>query len=150
MTIERHKDSHVDHALTEAQLEWILSLPAEPDTVTVQTVELPLHLGTVPCALYGPAMGDDPIPESAVQYERRGNREGESRMLAPYIEPWSAFPTYPEPRQVRTVTVISGPHDGRPCVLFTAFGGPQAPREPWEDDSEESAAFWREHALAAL
>lgn len=55
------------------------------------------------------------------------------------------------PRQVRTVTVIAGPHDGQPCVLFTAFGGPLAPQEPGDPgckDPDASRAFWAEHALS--
>ena len=137
MSITRHADSHLDHNLTDAQIEYILGLSAAEGSVTVQTVLLPDGLGLVPCRLFGPIMGDDPIPESDVTYAKRGDRAGESRLVNR------------SPRLVRTVTVISGPHDGNPCVLFTAFGGPQAPREPFEDDSEESRTFWGQHALAA-
>jgi hypothetical protein len=41
-----------------------------------------------------------------------------------------------------------------PCVLYTAYGGPQAPREPGDpaikDFAEQAASeiFWSEHALA--
>jgi hypothetical protein len=136
MSIKRHKDSHLDHALTEAQIQYILGLSAPEGTVNVQTVELPAELGTVPCGLFGPCMGDAPVSDSEVEMVTRGNRKGASRTVAR------------EPRQVRQVTVITGPHDGEPCVLFTAFGGPSAPREPFEDDSEESRKFWAEHALA--
>ena len=136
MSITKHKDSHLDHSLTDAQVEFILGLPAKEGEVTVQTVELPEALGTVPCGLFGPCMGDAPVTDAEVTLEVRGDRKGPSRLVDR------------EPRQVRTVTVISGPHDGNPCVLFTAFGGPSAPREPFEDDSEESRKFWSEHALA--
>lgn len=59
-------------------------------------------------------------------------------------------------RQTRLLTVIAGPHEGDGCVLYTAHGGPAAPREPWDpslnDDAaalEESRAFWSVHALSA-
>jgi len=143
MSITKHADSHLDHALTEAQVEFVLSLPAKAGEVTVQTVELPDGLGLVPCGLYGPTMGDAPVTDSEVEMVVRGDRKGESRLVGR------------SPRLQRKVTVISGPHDGDSCVLFTAFGGPQAPREPFEfaadDDSDaaqESRKFWSEHALA--
>jgi hypothetical protein len=136
MSIKKHKDSHLDHSLTPAQVEFILGLNAKEGELTIQTVELPEELGTVPCGLYGPCMGDEPIADDEVVMEVRGNRAGPSRLIE--------RPTRP----TRQLTVISGPHDGEPCVLFTSFGGPQAPREPFEDDSEESLAFWKEHALA--
>lgn len=136
MSIELHNDSHLDHNLTQAQIDFVLALDAADGALTVQTVELPAELGSVPCALYGPSMGDDPIPESCVSYAVRGGRAGESRL----IDKGS--------RASRLITVISGPHDGRGCVLFTAFGGPQSPREPFEDTGEESRAFWAAHALA--
>jgi len=137
MSIEKHNDSHLDHNLTEEQIAFVLALDAAQGELTIQTVELPEALGTIPCGLYGPAMGDEPIEETRVHYAVRGERAGVSRMIAKGS------------RGSRMVTVISGPHDGQPCVLFTAFGGPQAAREPFEDDSEESRAFWAEHALAA-
>ena len=56
------------------------------------------------------------------------------------------------PRLSRLVTVIGGLHKGE-CILFTAYGGPAAPREPWDESlsAEErgaSEAFWAEHALS--
>ena len=58
-----------------------------------------------------------------------------------------------KPLLVRTVTVIAGPHEGDPCVLYTAYGGPCAPREPGDptiaswDELLESRSFWAKHAL---
>jgi hypothetical protein len=130
-------ESHLDHGLTKAQVEFILGIDAPAGQVTVQTVELPEDLGTVPCGLHGPVMGDEPVLEADVTYEVRGQRKGASRLVERPI------------RSTRIVTVISGPHEGEPCVLYTAFGGPQAPREPFEDDSEESQIFWSQHALSS-
>ena len=136
-SIKRHRDSHLDHALTEAQIGFILNVPAEDGAVEVQTVMLPDHLGTVPCGLHGPTMGDMPVPESEITYAVRGERNGESRLVDRPA------------RGSRLVTIVSGPHDGLGCVLFTAFGGPQAPQEPFEDDSEGSREFWKQHALSS-
>ncbi len=136
MSITRHKDSHLDHALTRVQIKFILDLYPKRGELVIQTIELPAHLGLVPCGLHGPIMGDDPVPESEVVYKTRGTREGKSRLVDRIV------------RSTRLVTVISGPHDGLDCVLFTAFGGPQAPKEPFEDDSDESREFWSQHALS--
>ena len=51
------------------------------------------------------------------------------------------------------MTVIGGPDGDDPCVLYTAFGGPAAPREPWDPSLDEagwaaSLAFWEAHALS--
>jgi len=144
MTITKHNDSHLDHSLTDAQVAFILDLPAKEGELCIQTVELPAELGEVPCALYGPLMGDEPVPDAEVRLEARGGREGSSRLVERPVRP------------CRKVTVISGPHDGLPCVLFTAFGGPQAPKEPFEfgvndlsPDACSSREFWSKHALAA-
>jgi len=53
------------------------------------------------------------------------------------------------------VTIIAGPHEGHSCILYTAYGGPAAPREaadPYiesEEEREASRAFWAVHALSA-
>lgn len=134
-----HTDSHVDHGLTPEQLAWLLERYADRGEFFIDTAELPEHLGTVPCGLHGPAMGDDPIPDVEVSLESRGDREWPSRLCGRTA------------RQTRQVSVIAGPHEGHPCVLYTAFGGPVAPQEPGDPDCrdiEASEAFWAEHALS--
>jgi hypothetical protein len=136
--------SHVDHGLTPEQLAYVLERVgevAESGRVTIETVTLREDLGFVDCALYGPIVGDEPIAEERVIYERRGARPGESRLL------WAPK------RLTRQVTAIVGPHGDHSRVLYTAFGGPLTPREPWDPTldelaRDESVAFWREHALA--
>jgi hypothetical protein len=148
MSIKRHADSHLDHNLTPGQVDFVLSQdPAphvNPDSgVAVFTVELPEGLGTAPCGIYGPIVGDAPVSTTDVSMERRGNRKGLSRIVARPV------------RQSRLVTIVAGPHDGHPFVLFTAYGGPLAPREPFDfdendtsDSAVESRDFWAMHALA--
>ena len=135
----KHHDSHVDHNLTEEQLRYLLDRFADRNAFFLETIELPEQLGTVPCGLYGPIMGDPPIAETEVLHEQRGTRAWTSRLIE--------RPTRP----TRKVTVIAGPHDGNACILYTAFGGPASPQEPGDPgckDPVASAAFWREHALA--
>lgn len=136
--------SHVDHGLSPEQLRWLLDQCEDRDAFFIQTFTLPDHLGTVECGLVGPALGLSPVTEDEVAYVIRGNRKCASRVLR---EP-TAKP------QTRMVTVIAGPtqgHDG--LVLYTAYGGPSAPREPGDttiptwDGVVESRAFWAEHAL---
>lgn len=137
--MQLHKDSHVDHGLTPAQLAFVVAHFADQGAFFIATVELPAELGTVPCGLYGPLMGDEPVTEDRVTHEARGGRAWTSRLLdAPS-------------RGTRQVTVIAGPHDGAACVLYTAYGGPLAPQEPGDPgckDVAASAAFWAAHALA--
>ena len=171
----KHRDSHVDHGLTENQLRHLLDHFADRSAFFIETIELPEDLGTVPCGLYGPIMGDAPVKEADVGHEHRGNRAWKSRLVD--------LPTRP----TRKVTVIAGPHEEKcprcggsgecvsldipygahpmtyacsvckgagtqkhDCILFTAFGGPSAPQEPGDPgckDPAASAAFWRDHAL---
>lgn len=178
----KHKDSHVDHGLTDLQLGYVMGIcttqndhhdanwadiHGERRAIGVRTfvIELPEWLGTVPCGLYGPTMGDMPITGDAIVMGNRGTRKYESRLVP--------LP----PRQTNKVTVIAGPHDGHDLVLYTAFGGPKAPREvgqldviladkfggstvsqlvaagKWDeyqrivDEKAQSKDFWSTHAL---
>ena len=133
-------DSHVDHSLTPSQIEHLLSLFKDTNGFQIATVTLPVGLGTVPCGLYGPTMGDTAIPDMDTRMEARGERAYTSRVIVAPMRP------------VRFVTVIMGPHESEPCILYTAFGGPLAPKEPndptlTDDKRDESIAFWSEHAL---
>lgn len=170
----KHRDSHVDHSLSEAQIRHLLERFADRSTFFIETITLPAGLGTVPCGLYGPLMGDSAIGEAEVTYAARGTRSWTSRLID--------LPA----RQQHEVTVVAGPHEEEcsicrgsghvpgpgpgfgfslpcpddrckggkiqhACVLYTAYGGPPAPQEPGDPgckDPETSAAFWRQHALA--
>jgi hypothetical protein len=163
----KHQDSHVDHGLTEAQLNYLLDRFVDRSAFFLETVELPEDLGTVPCGLWGPIMGDPPISEDDVRHAARGPRAWTSRLIERPARP------------TRLVTVIAGPHAEpcpqcttsawnilhradcptcggtgelkHTCILYTAFGGPASPQEPGDPgckDVDASAAFWRDHALA--
>lgn len=136
------KDSHVDHNLTEAQLAFIADKYADRATFFIDTFELPEELGTVPCGIHGPSVGDEPVPEDEVHYAVRSGRKCASRLCR-----------RPQ-RPSRTVTVVAGPHEGK-CILYTAYGGPCAPREPGDfslqtmEEVVEAREFWAKHALSA-
>jgi hypothetical protein len=170
----KHRDSHVDHGLSEAQIRYLLERFADRSAFFIETITLPIEMGTVPCGLYGPLMGDSAINDDAVTCAARGTRHWTSRL--------TDLPA----RQQHEVTVVAGPHEeecptcrgsGRvlepdpgfefsapcpderckggkirhACVLYTAYGGPVAPQEPGDPgckDVETSTAFWRQHALA--
>jgi hypothetical protein len=133
--------SHLDHALTPAHVAWIAERFADQGAFFLETVELPAELPALPCGLHGPLVGDPPVPESEVTYARRGERLGATRLCARPARP------------SRLITVIAGPDGDELCVLYTAFGGPAAPKEPFDvgeaDDAtrEASRVFWAEHAL---
>lgn len=167
-TMIKHKDSHLDHNLTEAHVDHILQRFADRQAFFIDTFTLPRDLGTVPCGLYGPLVGDPPIGENEVCYAPRGTRSWPSRLMVDG-----------PPRQQHEVTVIAGPHEEpcpqcttsawnilhradcptcggtgnlqHACILYTAYGGPLAPQEPDDPgckDVPASKAFWAEHGLS--
>lgn len=142
-TIVVHKDSHLDHALTSAQLSWLLNnAEARPGP---QTLRLPHELGGVPCALIGPATAHAPVADAETCAQVRGKRPYASRVFT--ADAARARRLFDLP-YVHEVTIIVGEHDGHPLVLFTAFGGPLAPREVGDPASDEaSRTFWAQHAL---
>lgn len=134
-------DSHVDHRLTPAHIAFILERYADCAAFFIETIEMPDDLPGLPCTLHGPILGDDPVPDEECTRVVRGTRTWPSRMCARPA------------RLVRTLTVIGGPDGDEPCVLYTAYGGPRAEREPLDPDlppaeQEASAEFWAEHALS--
>jgi hypothetical protein len=136
-------DSHLDHGLTEAQIEFIKEKFAGRDCFFKEEITLPEELGMLSCGLYGPAMEDQPIPEHDVKYVIRGARTWGSRVVV----------RSGGPRPTNKLVVIAGPHKDEPCILYTAYGGPLAPREPTDpniqssEEREASEKFWAEHAL---
>ena len=139
--------AHLDHGLSPAHVAWLEGLFADRTAFFIETVTIPAELAPVSCALYGPAVGDEPVAGERenhdVTYVLRGSRQCASRMVARPARP------------SRLLTVVAGPSDGEPCVLYTAYGGPAAPREPgdtsiqtWEE-VVDARVFWQVHALAA-
>ncbi len=135
-----HKESHLDHGLTQPQIDYLLSRYADKKEFFKETLELPEELGTVPCGLYGPAMGDDPIADKDAFFSVRGDRKWVSRL---YHDGGV--------RQTRILTIVAGPHDGQECIIYTVYGGPEAPQEPGDPNCRDKGAsetFWAVHALA--
>ena len=134
-----HPESHINHVSANV-VSYVLEFFKDKDEFFRETIELPEVFEMVNCDLYGPAAGDDPVPESEVFYMRRGDRPNMSRMV-----------NRPK-RLTRFITVIGGPYQGKPCVLYTVFGGPYALREPNDptlkpEDVEVCKTFWKDHAL---
>jgi hypothetical protein len=136
--------AHDDHDLTEEQIKFVQTFPPLLDrpaeSFILEVVPLPEELGTVPCGLYGPAAGDEPVDESEVFYATRGDRKGPSRLVRK------------DTRPARNLVVIGL----RGNVCFTMYGTQAisaSPREPWDArDGEEyntCVAFWEQHALVA-
>jgi len=133
--------SHTDHGLTADQMRFVLEQHADREAFFISELELPESLGTVPCGLYGPAMGDEDQLEG-ITYAVREGRDCCSRLVNK--------PTRP----TRKLVVIGGPVPIEGMILYTVYGGPVAPREPgdtsipsWEEVIE-SRVFWALHALA--
>lgn len=130
-------ESHLDHGLSQKQIDYIKEQFSDCNEFVLKTIEIP---GSVPCGLYGPLMGDPPISGDEAYDEVRGGRGWPSRLVDKPM------------RQTNKVTVIAGPHGDKPCVLYTAYGGPAAPQEPGDPNARDKGAsekFWSEHALAS-
>ncbi len=86
-------------------------------------------------------MGDEEIGEDEVYYASRKGRGNKSRLINKPSRP------------TMTLTIIAGPYNEHPCVLFTVFGGPVTPKKPGditiksETERLESEVFWSKHAL---
>lgn len=132
--------SHLDHGLNA---EHVLFVASQIDGITefkILTVDLPEGLASLKTHLHGPATGEESVLEQEVFYKKRGQRVGETRMCLR------------SPVETRKLTMIVGPHDGE-VILYTAYGGPVAPREPFDPDLKasevaESVDFWAAHALS--
>jgi len=129
---------HADHGLTEAQTQYALdSVAGIGEGFFIKQVEFPEELGPVPCALYGPAMGDEPVRDEEVMMLKRGDRPWADRMMVGKTRP------------VQYVQVI-GQMGVDACSVFTIYGGPLAPQNPEDPsclDPEKAKAWWAEHAL---
>lgn len=139
-------DSHLDHKVDPQVIEWALQALEHSDSAGdhafVQTVAYPEYLPPTACDLIGPATGQEPVPEERVEYRVRGSRKWASR-VSKFI-----MVSY-----VRTITVVSGPHEGTNGVVYTIYGGPAAPREPGDptlgsmEEIKQIREFWALHAL---
>jgi hypothetical protein len=146
--------SHLDHGLSPEHVAFVLALFHDRSGFFLETVTLPAELASLESALYGPLAGDAPVTEADVSYVVREGRRWASRVLA-YGAPLLVGSTSSGQRPTRQLTVIGGPMSpGENCTLYTAYGGPAAPREPgdltlpdWEA-VQVSRTFWTEHALA--
>lgn len=144
MALTIYADSHLDHNLSQAHLEWITTHFADRVGFFIETLELPEHLGEVDCGLYGPSLGDEPVDEKEVTYLVRQGRRWTSRVVDRPV------------RKTRTLTIVAGPYQDSSCVLYTSYGGPNAPREPGDfslgtlEEIQASREFWKIHALAKV
>lgn len=139
---------HDDHPISAEQYEWVQthpllmkSLVEKPGSFIITVLELPEHLGTIPCALYGPEAGDDPVDEVQVEYFIRNGRANSSRMIN--------LPNRPATRVA--VIGVAG------AVAITLYGTQAeriSPMEPWDPKlntpelKKESEEFWSKHALS--
>ena len=135
--------AHDDHGLSTKHLSFIDSLfwSIQWDgSFVILSETMPDDCPDLMNALYGPAVGDDPIQEHEVKYVKRGSRPGPSRIVNRPCRP------------TRNIVVIAGPGLHEP-MIFTSFGGFPSQREWWDSSMKpaealEAAAFWMIHALS--
>jgi len=144
-------ESHLDHHLTMGHLRFILAAFGRSDGFFAETVCMPPESPALPCSLRGPVVGLAPVTDAEVLLQIRPGRVYPSRILRMNSGPKA--PISYEPLLSRLLTVIAGPDGDLPCVLYTAYGGPLAPKEPGDpslsnDERAASEAFWAVHALA--
>ncbi len=134
---------HADHGVTPETMAWAVEQIA-PEGFFLRTLTLPPEHPDLENGLWGPASGDAPVHEGEVHYAARSPDRAPSRMVARAKRP------------TRLLTVI-GTASPEGVMLFTAFGGPSAEKEPGDrslvpgtPDHDRSVAFWAQHALASL
>ena len=137
--------AHDDHDLQPAHLIFIDDALADWDgSFLLRVLELPVHCPNLLCSLYGPSVGDEPVTEDQVTYEKRNNRPGPSRLIDAPARP------------ARNMVVCGMRVENGTLLLFTAYGtqsGTASPREWWDSgmkphEAIEAATFWSQHALA--
>ena len=136
--------AHDDHGLDATHLTFIDQALAEWDgSFLLKVLELPDECPSLPCSLYGPSVGDEPVTEDQVTYKKRNNRPGPSRLIdAPS-------------RPARNMVVCGMRVEDGTLMLFTAYGtqaDAPSPREWWDSgmkpqEAIEAATFWSQHAL---
>lgn len=144
----RYGISHLDHGLSPGALAEIEDAIKDLKEFTILTITVGGDL--LPCKLHGPITGEEVVLEEECRMVRRGTREWESRMCDR------------PPVLTDQVTIIVGPYanvdDGpgyEEIILFTAYPGPLAPREPGDPSIQDdeglilkSQDFWAHHALS--
>lgn len=138
----RFEVRHQDHGVSFAQLAHVCA-ELEKGVATpgpfILRIELPASLGTVPCGLFGPVMGDAPVEDEDVVFWTRGSR--------PYADRCVDLPV----RRVAFVYAIGELDKSGFCAIETIFGGPLAPMNSEDPDCldvEGSKRFWAVHALS--
>jgi hypothetical protein len=136
---------HSDHGITPDQMSFVFGFLSElnPGGFFIKQVAIPENLGSVPCGIHGPAMGDEPVAENEVTHKVRFSAEDPRT--------WSSRMVDRPFRPVDYVQVIGiQGEDGR-FTLFTVYGGPLAPQNPADptcQDVPASTKFWSDHALS--
>lgn len=132
---------HADHGILDSHMAVITNLFTEAgEGFLLRTVTLPEDCADLLSGIHGPITGDEPVPSAEVHWAKRGERPGLSRLCTR------------DPRPTRLMTVI-GIREGDVIKVFTAYGGPCAPREITDPNlppeaAEEACAFWAQHALS--
>lgn len=136
---------HADHGISPETISAMVAtlFPCAPGFF-LHTFTLPEGAPDALNALHGPACGDAPVLDSECSMEQRTADRPPSRLCSRPKRP------------TRLVTIIGETgYNLEDTVIYTAYGGPCAEREPGDPsmmDNPEAqaaaAAFWSEHALS--
>ena len=136
---------HDDHDLQPQHLAFIDEALSDWDGSFIKRVlPLPDHIASIPSALYGPCVGDEPVTDDMVTYQVRKKRPGPSSLIDAPMRP------------ARNLVVVGARVGDGTLMLFTAYGTQSdevSPREWWDSgmrphEAVEAATFWSTHALA--
>lgn len=135
------KQSHTDHNIPDRTLGQIVDMFDDKNEFFKGEFTVP-DGKTIPCGLYGPAMGDGIVDRNAVFMVKRGDREGLTPMIKKPM------------RESNKFFIVGGPNGPDACILYTCYGGPEAVREPWDPsiadnphDKTLATMYWKQHAL---
>ena len=156
-----------DYGLTSDQLDFVLKQFHGRVGDILACVELPVDLGTIRCNLYGPTMGDDPVPNFSPYGNGWLRRDDKTQPVYPYgnggsvelhlaDQPWPTRVLYLNSRDSFKVMVLAeaAVQSDEP-TLESVAGGPFRPWLPGSrampaDQYEEASCFWSQHAIGIL
>jgi hypothetical protein len=138
---------HADHGLNETHIAIVeheaLHAFVAGEGFFIKVIDLPEGVDDLTSALYGPSVGDAPITDAEVVYEKRGTRPGPSRLIdRPH-----------RPCRKMVVIGLCTPDEVKVITAYGTQADQPAPREWWDSgmkphEAIEAATFWNTHALA--
>lgn len=137
-------ESEIGKYIPFALVLWVLKEYQGWEDVLRQEFEIPAHIRDLDCPLYGEVMGDEPVPEQQVVWEKFPDSPAKFRIVHKPL------------RKTRVATIEAGPDShGHACAVQRLYSGPKrvVPKDDPSISSEYERvgveSFWLKHALSS-